>query len=269
MSKRLEILNLRLQQLEANSRAQENRIQNLYNRSKKEMKRVLEDYFTPFNPEFRVEHNSESVNVYYGKSNYSFLDIYVNDSWVGDDRVYSRIDFSTSSSRIEFEGGEDFEWATKRFECLAYYANEINVNRFEILAKFNTINKKYNNLQSSLYDDSRAIRKACSDQYDAIKKLETQIMTEKLFSEDGISIVPEKDDNYLPTFSAKWDWDIKNVAGLKGIRKSASGKSVDLEVKRRFRDWQNDSFTFDTIKVERVRFDNVDMFLSRNKDLVS
>lgn len=269
MSRRLEILNLRLEQLEANSRAHENRIQNLYNRSKKEMKRVLENYFTPFSPEFRVQHNSESVNIYFGESNYSVLDIYVYDSWVGDDRAYGRIDFSTSSSRIEFEGGEDFEWATKRFECLAYYANEVNVNRFEILAKFNTINKKYNNLQSSLYDDSRKIRKACRDQHDVIRKLEKDLMVEKLFSEDGISIVPEKDDNYLPSFSAKWDWDINNVAGLRGIRKSASGKSVDLEVKRRFRNWQDDSFTFETVKVERVRLDNVDSFLSRNKDIVS
>lgn len=269
MSRRLEILNLRLEQLEANSRAHENRIQNLYNRSKKEMKRVLENYFTPFSPEFRVQHNSESVNIYFGESNYSVLDIYVYDSWVGDDRAYGRIDFSTSSSRIEFEGGEDFEWATKRFECLAYYANEVNVNRFEILAKFNTINKKYNNLQSSLYDDSRKIRKACSDQHDVIRKLEKDLMVEKLFSEDGISIVPEKDDNYLPSFSAKWDWDINNVAGLRGIRKSASGKSVDLEVKRRFKNYTTNSFTFETIKVERVRLDNVDSFLIRNKDIVS
>lgn len=269
MSRRLEILNLRLEQLEANRTAHENRIQNLYNRSKKEMKRVLEDYFTPYSPEFRVQHNSESVNIYYGESNYSVLDIYVYDNWDGDNRAYSRIDFSTSSSRIEFKSGEDFEWATKRFYCLAYYANEINVNRFEILAKFNTINKKYNNLQKSLYDDSRKIRKACNDQHDAIRKLEKDLMVEKLFSEDGISIVPEKNDNYLPTFSAKWDWDINNVAGLRGIRKSGSGKSVDLEVKRRFRNWQDDSFTFETVKVERVRLDNVDSFLTRNKDIVS
>ena len=75
MSKRLEILNLRLEQLEANRNAHENRIQALHNRSKKEMKRVLENYFTSFIPEIRVEHNSESVSIYYGESNYSFLDI--------------------------------------------------------------------------------------------------------------------------------------------------------------------------------------------------
>ena len=264
MSKRLEILNLRLEQLEANRNAHENRIQALHNRSRKEMKRVLENYFTSFIPEIRVEHNYESVSIYYGESNYSFLDIYVYDSWIGDDRSYSKIDFSTSSSRIEFKGSDDFDWTVKRFESLAHYAKIVNDNRIDILLAFNNINKKYNQLQTSLYDDGRAIRKACNDQYDAISTLEKEILTTKLFSEDGITIVPENGDNYLPTFSAKWDWDIQNVAGLKATRKSASGKSVDLEVKRRFRDWENDSFKFDTLKVERVRFDNVESFLRRN-----
>lgn len=268
MSRRLEILNLRLEQLEANSKAHENRIQNLYNRSKKEMKSILEKYIDTYDG-FKVKYNSESVNIYFGESNYSVLDIYVYDSWVGDDRAYSRIDFSTSSSRIEFGNGEDMEWAAERFQLLAFYSKALSDFTDDILAEFNTVKDRYSKLQSSLYDDSRKIRKACSDQHDAIRKLEKDLMVEKLFSEDGISIVPEKGDNYLPTFSVKWDWDINNVAGIKGIRKSASGKSVDLEVKRRFRDWQNNSFTFDTVKVERVKLDNVDTFITRNKNIVS
>ena len=93
-------------------------------------------------------------------------------------------------------------------------------------------------------------------------------MMERLFDEDGISIIPESDDNYLPQLEVKWDWRISNVAGLRGVKKSASGKSVDLEIKRRFRDYNSNDWKFDTVKAEKVRFDKVESFLNRNKKYI-
>ena len=58
------------------------------------------------------------------------------------------------------------------------------------------------------------------------------------------------------------------VAGLRAVKKSASGKSVDLEIKRRFRDWESNDWKFDIVKAERVRFDKVETFLRRNRKFI-
>jgi hypothetical protein len=55
---------------------------------------------------------------------------------------------------------------------------------------------------------------------------------------------------------------------LRAVKKSASGKSVDLEIKRRFRDFNSNDWKFDTVKAERVRFDKVETFLKRNQKLI-
>ena len=130
------------------------------------------------------------------------------------------------------------------------------------------IEAKYDKLTESFRPYLKDLRKAISSQNEDIDKLEKENMMEKLFDEDGISFTPEKDDNWLPRFEVKWDWEISSVAGLRGVKKSASGKSVDLEVKRRFRDWESNDWKFDSVKVERVRFDKVESFLKRNQKYI-
>ena len=138
----------------------------------------------------------------------------------------------------------------------------------DIIAELNMIEAKYDNLIESFRPFLKELKKSIDSQTEDINKLEKENMMEKLFDEDGISFSPEKDDSWLPRFEVKWDWEISSVAGLRGVKKSASGKSVDLEVKRRFRDWESNDWKFDSVKVERVRFDKVESFLKRNQKYI-
>ena len=93
-------------------------------------------------------------------------------------------------------------------------------------------------------------------------------MIEKLFDENGISLATNENDNTLPSLQLKWDWNMNSVSGIKATKMSASGKSVDLEVRTRFREYNSNEFQFRTTKVEKVRFDNVESFLRRNEKMI-
>ena len=79
-------------------------------------------------------------------------------------------------------------------------------------------------------------------------------------------IDPEKDDNYLPRFQVKFDWELHSVKSIRGMKKSASGKSIDLQVS--VRRGYGDEKRLEVIDVDRVRFDNVRSFIRRNKNVI-
>ena len=81
-------------------------------------------------------------------------------------------------------------------------------------------------------------------------------------------VVTNENDNTLPSLQLKWDWNINSVSGIRATKMSASGKSVDLEVRTRFRDYNSSEFQFRTTEVEKVRFDNVESFLRRNEKMI-
>ena len=138
----------------------------------------------------------------------------------------------------------------------------------DIVGELNMIEKKYSSLVDLIWPAKRELRKAIDSQSKDIDKLKKEMLIERLSDDDGISLTPEKDDNYLPDFQVKWDWEISNVAGLRVVKKSTSGKSVDLEIKRRFRDWKTNHFKFNSEIVERVRLDKVESFLKRNQKYI-
>jgi len=60
---------------------------------------------------------------------------------------------------------------------------------------------------------------------------------------------------------------LNSVKSIRGVKKSASGKSVDLQVSVR-RGWNNENYKLEVIDVDRVRFDNVRSFIRRNKNVI-
>ena len=110
----------------------------------------------------------------------------------------------------------------------------------DIIAELNLIESRYRKFVEQIWPARRELKKAIDSQSEDIDKLKKEVLIERLSDEDGISLTPKKDDNYLPDFQVKWDWEISNVAGLRVVKKSTSGKSVDLEIKRRFRDYGRD-----------------------------
>lgn len=241
------------------------RLENLSNRRKREQKSILEKYIDTYDG-FKVNYFDDRVSVYVKDSNYSLLDMYVYDEWNGDDRVYSRIDFSTSSFRTEFGEGEDMKWAAERFQLLAFYSKALSDFTDDILAEFNTVKEKYSKFDIALYEMRKPLKKEVREVNEMISKVEDEMMMSKLMSEYGLTIENKEDDNYLPSFQVKFDWELNSVKSIRGLKKSSSGKSIDLEVAVR-RGYGEDK-KLEVIKIDKVRFDNVKRFINRNSNSI-
>ena len=263
---RIEILKMRLDDLYDQKYGLDERIENLYKRKKQQKKLVLEKYFNTELPEdYSIFIKSdENVELRAGDSKYAIGDFYFYDRWGNDGNAIEKAEISLSSFRAEVEGN----WISKRFEAISKFVMIAEDFGDDIIAELNMIEKRYNILPESIYQSRKELKKSIDMQSADIDKLKKEQLMERLFNEDGISLTPEKDDNYLPRFEVKWDWEISNVAGLRVVKKSTSGKSVDLEIKRRFRDYGSDDWKFDTLKADRVRFDKVESFLNRNKKYI-
>lgn len=267
---RVEILEMRLEELYDRRNFLSDRTDALRLRKKQQKKLVLEKYFTTDLPENYsiVVKSDENVELRAGESKYAIGDFYFYDRWSNDSRAIEKAEINLSSFRAEVGSGEESGWISSRFEAISKFVMIVEDFGDDIIAELNMIEAKYDRLIESFYPFLKDLKKSIDEQSEDIKKLEKESMMEKLFDEDGISFSSEKDDNWLPQFEVKWDYEISSVAGLRAVKKSASGKSVDLEVKRRFRDWESNDWKFDSVKVERVRFDKVESFLRRNQKYI-
>ena len=268
MSKRLEILENKYDLLSDEIAGIETRYENIKKRERREKRNILKKYIASGYGNFKTIYHDTSMKVIYGENSdgYSVLDAYVYDSWKGDNREYNRIDYSTSSFRTEMKKGTDMNWVKDRFAALAFYAEQIENSKDKILAEFNLIEEKYFKLCTAIHELKKPLRNERSEISGKIDRLKDEIMMDQLFSKDGLMIEPEKDDNYLPRFQVKFDWELNSVKSIRGVKKSASGKSVDLQVSVR-RGWGDDK-KLEVIDVDRVRFDNVRSFIRRNKNVI-
>ena len=243
----------------------ETHLENLSAERKEKQTNVLKKYIDTFDG-FTVRYFSDKVSVYVKDGNYSLLDMYLYDEWDGDNRTYKRIDFSTSSFRTEYKTGADMEWAADRFKVLAFYSKALADHMDDILAEVNVIAEKYSKLSLKLYEKKRPLNNEVREINEKIDELKDELMMWKLMSKDGLTIDPDKEDSYLPRFQVKFDWELNSVKSIRGVKKSASGKSVDLQVSVR-RGW-GDDMKLEVIDVDRVRFDNVRAFIRRNENQI-
>tara|TARA_B100000900_G_scaffold101609_1_gene84176 strand:+ start:1647 stop:2444 length:798 start_codon:yes stop_codon:yes gene_type:complete len=243
----------------------ETHLENLSAERKEKQTNVLKKYIDTFDG-FTVRYFSDKVSVYVKDGNYSLLDMYLYDEWDGDNRTYKRIDFSTSSFRTEYKTGADMEWAADRFKVLAFYSKALADHMDDILAEVNVIAEKYSKLSLKLYEKKRPLNNEVREINEKIDELKDELMMWKLMSKDGLTIDPDKEDSYLPRFQVKFDWELSSVKSIRGVKKSASGKSVDLQVS--VRRGYGDNSSLEVIDVDRVRFDNVRAFIRRNEDQI-
>ena len=243
----------------------ETHLENLSAERKEKQTNVLKKYIDTFDG-FKVNYFSDHISVYVKDGNYSLLDMYLYDEWDGDNRTYKRIDFSTSSFRTEYKTGADMEWAADRFKVLAFYSKALADHMDDILAEVNVIAEKYSKLSLKLYEKKRPLNNEVREINEKIDELKDELMMWKLMSKDGLTIDPDKEDSYLPRFQVKFDWELSSVKSIRGVKKSASGKSVDLQVS--VRRGYGDNSSLEVIDVDRVRFDNVRAFIRRNEDQI-
>ena len=262
--KRIEILENKREKIYDDINYFEHRIEMLISRKKREQKSILQKYIGIVDG-YKVNYFDDRVSVYLPESNYSLLDMYVYDEWKGDSRTYNRIEFSTSSFRTEY-GTKDMKWATDRLQMLAGYSKVLEAHSEFILEEMNKVAEKYNKLTAALYVAKRPLNKEVKEVNDMISKIEDENMMSKLMSEDGLMIEDKDNDSYLPTFQVKFDWELHSVKSIRGTKKSSSGKSIDLQVSVR-RGYGEDK-KLEVIDVDRVRFDNVKSFISRNSNSI-
>jgi hypothetical protein len=261
--KKIDILNGRLDQLYTEDQISELRVNLLRNRMQKEQKLILEKYFGTSYNGYKLTIGKERVSVTIDGSNWGVVDFYLYAKWGSDvGEKFDRIEMSTGSFRPE----KMDESVVKRFEMLSHFSKLVVDFEDDILAEFNTNSKKYNKLINTFSDSRRDLRTSIRNQEDDIKLLEKEALIEKLFDVDGITINSVKGDNYLPNLQIKYNYRVNGICKLKGLRKSASGKSIDLEITTRFKtDYKSDKFTYRTQNVDMVRFDNVESFLRTHK----
>ena len=261
--KRIEILENKREKIYDEINGIEFRLENLDKRKKREQKSILEKYIDTYDG-FKVNYFDDRVSVYLKDSNYSLLDMYVYDEWKKDSRSYNRVEFSTASFRTEFESGTDMNWAAERFQLLAFYSKALADFSDDILAEFNVVVARYDKLIEALYEAKRPLNKKVREVNEMISKIEDENMMTKLMSEDGLMIDEKDNDSYLPSLQVKFDWELQSVKSIRGLKKSASGKSIDLQVS--VRRGYADEKRLEVIDVERVRFDNVKSFINRNSN---
>lgn len=181
----------------------------------------------------------------------------------------------TDVTRLEtsfYSTSENSEFELNRMILLGKTAEIIIDHRDDILAEWNFVTESYsgeiNDAQKKVWD----AKKLVSENDDKITTLENEMVKEKLFGEGIKFEMPEGGARYLPELDVRWDYRIKKVTSIRATRKTASGKSYDVEGTFAIDRWDSDKneyYTDDsTFKCKSVRADNVDRILYLNRELI-
>jgi len=258
MSKRSQILQIRLDQLNTEKNVLDNRTYRLYSRKKNEQKLMLESYFTIPNKKFACNANDTSARLVLADDKYGGLVEYVLDyQWVRDengDRVTeSKLYHNGTTIRDLDESVIEKAQARLDFMQVAIDFND------DIIAHWNTIERKYDRLIDSFSKAKDELMTAIHSQERDIANLEQEALTE-LLTTKGVEFV-KSNGGRLPSLEVRWDWDVSRIKKLKVTRFTPSGKSADIEVvvgSSRWDDKKDGYVDFDEKRTfESVRFDKI------------
>jgi len=264
----LESLNLRYDQLDQELKALESRESRLYYRGENQKKLMLKKSFESFSHDkFQINVSSvERVTLSPKGDNYNGLVEYSLDTrWRSDEaeRIQrSRLNHNGSY----FYNNEDnnFNQALVESEARMEFMKLVTEKDEQIQADWLVIDEKYSDLRAKFWDNLRDLRSALNDASRDIRIVEEQAEMDQLEGKNGISF-QEKENISLPRLDVRFDWQIGQIKNLKVVGKTPTGKSVDLEVIRKWRRWDDkkDQYvTSDKVEVfPKVRFDKVKKLL--------
>ena len=138
---------------------------------------------------------------------------------------------------------------------------------------------EYNSIRSSFKDKLSKARAAVSSLNHEISKLSTEIsrirdqeVLDRL-SNDGVEFEVDEENLYkLPSLSVRWNWEIRYIKKVKVLSETKSGKSVDIELETCINQYdyekQDNVFSTNVRKFERVRRDKVDSLVTWNREKV-
>ena len=263
---RVEILNIRLNQFSNDLEKIENRRKALWYRRKQELSRVLAKYFHVSDDKYFVE--TDDTRAYLCDTakgrHWELITFSIKEKWSREedkDRGES-VTISSNGFRYETLSQDILDKTQARFEFMQCAVD----HQDDILAEWNSVSDKYDKLIETFYPKERELRKAYDSQAKDIRELEEEAMIAKLTS-DGVEFTKDKRGN-LPELKVKWDWTLRNVAGLKVTRTSSSGKSADIVITQKFRNWNSDGVEVTEQVVEKVRMDKVKSLLRNNEELI-
>ena len=260
----LESLNLRYDQLDQELKALESRESRLYYRGENQKKLMLKKSFESFSHDkFQINVSSvERVTLSPKGDNYNGLVEYSLDTrWRSDEaeRIQrSRLNHNGSY----FYNNEDnnFNQALVESEARIKFMKLVTEKDEQIQSDWLAIDEKYSDLRMKFWDKLKALRSAVNDASRDIRIVEEQAEMDQLEGKNGISF-QEKENISLPRLDVRFDWQIGQIKNLKVVGKTPTGKSVDLEVIRKWRRWDNENEQYineDKVEVfPKVRFDKV------------
>jgi len=82
----------------------------------------------------------------------------------------------------------------------------------------------------------------------------------------GIEFTPDEYNDY-PSLEVRWDWEVRGIFKIKVIRKTASGKSADVEITSRFKKWEG-GFDECVQTVDKVRMDKIGSLLYHYRNAI-
>ena len=272
MSKRAEILKVRLDQLQSEMNELDNRTHRLYMRKQNEQKLMLGSYFHVTDEQFVCQATSDTrVVLKYKNDTYgSIVEYVLNDRWsrdigtevVEDSKIYHNgSTFDTLDQHILDQSQARFEF----MQCAVDHNDDI-------IAAWNTIERKYTKLVATFNDAKSQLRTSINDQSRDIDRLEKETLRSKLTK--GIEFTKGEDSRYtkgtLPELEIRWDWNIRRIKSLRVLRMTASGKSADLEITQLSQKWDDKYESYkdveETNTFERVRMNKVESLLRRAKN---
>ena len=135
----------------------------------------------------------------------------------------------------------------------------------DIIANWNCVVLKYKDLLSNARKKVWDKEKEISELDSQVTELKKAALKDKLMS-DGIEFTEGI------TLGARWNWDIRNVRGIKITRVTPSGKSYDLELKVERSKWdmrkKDYVYEIEYLEAKAVKAYNVDMAVNYNKEKI-
>jgi len=269
----LESLNLRYNQLDQELKALESRENRLYYRGENQKKLMLKKSFESFShDQFQIGISStERVTLSPKGDGYNYLVEYSLDTrWRSDDgdRIERTRLNHNGSYFYNNEDNKNFNQALVESEARVEFMKLAAEKDEQIQADWMAIDEKYSDLRMKFWDKLKDLRSAVNDASRDISKFEEQAEMEKLENKEGISF-KEKDGKALPGLDVRFDWRIGQIKNIRVVGKTPTGKSVDLEVIRSWRRWDDKKDQYikeDKVEVfPKVRFDKVKRLLRNAK----
>ena len=265
----LESLNLRYDQLDQELKSLESRENRLYYRGENEKKLMLKKAFESFSHDgFQIGISSvQRVTLSPKGDGYNYIVEYSLDTrWRTDDgeRIQSSRLNHNGSYFYNNEENKNFNQALVESEARMEFMKLAAEKDEQIQADWMSIDEKYSDLRMKFWDKLKDLRSALNDVSRDIRNVEEQAEMDQLEGKNGISF-QEKENISLPRLDVRFDWQISQIKNLKVVGKTPSGKSVDLEVIRKWRRWDNEKEQYikeDKVEVfPKVRFDKVKKLL--------